>query len=121
MILLLLMSPDLVDKAMLNFVKRLFCVYQASKVYLMNLYFGHPSLLPPPPSTSPLPSPSTSPLPLLYPSVLTRTHYVAQAGPELQILLPQQAVYATTSGLFGVFFVFVFLRKNLTQCLTQGK
>lgn len=110
MILLLLLSPELVDEAMLNFVKHLFCVYQTSKVYLMNLYFGHPSLLPPPPSTSPLPSPSSpSPLPLLYPSVLTRTHYVAQAGSELQILLPQQAVYATTSGLFGVFFVFVFL------------
>lgn len=110
MILLLLMSPELVNEAMLNFVKRLFCVYQASKVYLMNLYFGHPSLLPPPPSTSPLPSPSSpSLLPLLYPSVLTRTHYVAQAGSELQIFLPQQAVYATTSGLFGVFFVFVFL------------
>lgn len=114
MILLLLMSPELVDEAMLNFVKCLFCVYQASKVYLMNLCFGHPSLLPPPPSTSPLPSPSPSslspsPLPLLYPSVLTRTHYVAQAGPELQILLPQQGVYATTSGPFGIFFVFVFL------------
>lgn len=111
MILLLLMSPELVDEAMFNFVKCLFCIYQASKAYLKNLYFGHPSLLlpPSPPSTPPLPSPPSL-LPLLYPSLLTRTHYVAQAGPELQILLPQQAVYATTSGLFVFSLYLCFCR-----------